>query len=188
MWSFRLSGERRPISPVQFAILLTLREESSCLVGIEERLKRPFGDVWHPHRGTIWNALRELDDRGFVERHESPEGARGRTSFELTAKGRKAVGKAFKGFSESMEITSRFAEVLSDDFSRYSEADDLIRRYVGEATPRNMFMLRLCISPEKILGDERAVQTYQQFLRSELKQIEESLERRRQRGVKIKVE
>lgn len=180
MWSFRVSGERRPISPIQFGILLTLRDESSCLVSVEERLKKPFGDIWHPHRGTISNSLKELEDRGFVERREPAERMRGRTSFQLTAKGRKVLGKAFKGFSESMEITSRFAEVLSHDFSRFSELDDLIQRYIGEANPRNMLMLRLCIPPEKMLSNERAVQTYHRFLRSELKHIEENLERRRQ--------
>jgi DNA-binding PadR family transcriptional regulator len=157
-------------------------------VSVEERLKRPFGDIWHPHRGTISNALKELEDRGFVERREPSEGMRGRTSFQLTAKGRKVLEKAFKGFSHSMEITSRFVEVLSHEFSRFSELDDLIQRCVSEANPRNMLMLRLCIPREKMLSDERAVQTYHRFLRSELKQIEENLEHRRRRGVRINVE
>lgn len=136
------------MSPIQLGILVTLRDEASCLVSVEDRLKRPFGDIWHPHRGTISNALKELEDRGFVERREPSEGMRGRTSFQLTAKGRKVLEKAFKGFSESMEITSRFAEMISRVFN-FSELDDLIQRCVSEANPRNMFMLRLCIPQKK---------------------------------------
>jgi len=188
MWSFRLPGERRPISAIRFAILLALREDEFCLVDIEERLRRPFGTIWQPHRGTISNALKELEERGFVESHEATEGERGRKNFELTQRGREVLQKAFKGFSEAMEITSRFAEALSHDLSQFSEVNELIRECLSEPTPRHMFMMRMCIPHEKMLHDEQAVKTYHRFLKSELEQIERNLARRRQRKVRIKVE
>ena len=188
MWSFRVPNERRPISAIQFAILTALREEAFCLVDIEEHLRRPFGTIWQPHRGTISNALKELEERGFVERHDAAEGGRGRMNFELTPRGREALKKAFKGFSEAMEITSRFAEALSHDLSQFSDMNELIRRFSSQPTPRHMFMLRMCVPHEKMLHDEQAVQTYHRFLKSELEQIEQNLVRRRQPKVRIRVE
>jgi len=65
---FRASLFRRikGISPIQFLILLQLNEEPKYGYEILKTLREQFRGIWEPKTGTIYPALRRLEERGFV--------------------------------------------------------------------------------------------------------------------------
>ena len=87
-----------PLTPAVFHVLLALADGPLHGYAIMKRAERESGVSMGP--GTVYGSLRRLSDAGWVE--EGPgddEDPRRRTSFSLTADGRRAL----KG--EAMRIT-----------------------------------------------------------------------------------
>lgn len=61
-----LKGKKR-VSPLQFLMLIQLKERPKYGYEILQALREHFMDVWEPKTGTIYPALRSLKVRGFVE-------------------------------------------------------------------------------------------------------------------------
>jgi len=74
---------RGRVSPIQFLMLLQLKEGPKYGYEILKVLRERFEGVWAPKTGTIYPALRSLEARGFVE----TEAAGGKDFYGLTDRG-----------------------------------------------------------------------------------------------------
>ncbi|MFX1521247.1 MAG: PadR family transcriptional regulator [Promethearchaeota archaeon] len=116
------------ISPVQFMILLILRKkaekgEKSHGYELLQELSGIFSGVWKPKSGTVYPALKSLEERGFlesekVEQEDKPD----KKTYEITEDGKAVVDEVFESFEEEVEFSEEFGakvfEYLGQHFGR----------------------------------------------------------------------
>lgn len=93
---------RGRVSPMQFLMLLQLKEGPKYGYEILKTLREQFEGVWEPKTGSIYPALRSLEARGFVE----TEASGGRDFYGLTERGE----ALFKMMGDRLEEDLRFAD------------------------------------------------------------------------------
>ena len=92
------------ISPIQFLILLQLNKEPKYGYEILKTLKEQFNGVWEPKTGTIYPALRRLEERGFV----TTEVKENREFYSLTEKGRYLLKDIIKRLESDFEFADKY--------------------------------------------------------------------------------
>lgn len=118
------------MSPLQFLMLLLLKEGSKYGYEMLKTLREQFEGVWEPKTGTIYPALRSLETRGFVKTEVRDD----KEFYSLTEKG----DTLLKRMGERLEVDLKFAD-------RYY--DFVTRRMPRTMKDRVVEMLRM-------LGDE----------------------------------
>jgi DNA-binding PadR family transcriptional regulator len=84
---FGRGGRRASRGDVRAAVVLLLAEEPRNGYALMQEIERRSGGVWRPSPGSIYPALQQLEDQGFIRMQE---GGPGRT-FELTDAGHRLV-------------------------------------------------------------------------------------------------
>jgi DNA-binding PadR family transcriptional regulator len=116
------------ISPVQFMILLIVRKktekgEKSYGYELLQELSGIFSGVWKPKSGTVYPALKSLEERGFlvsekVEQEDKPD----KKTYEITEEGKAVVDEVFEGFEDEVVFSEEFGakvfEYLGQHFGR----------------------------------------------------------------------
>lgn len=102
---------RRRVSPLQFLMLLQLKEGQKYGYEMLKALREQFKDVWEPKTGTIYPALRSLEARGFVKTEVRDE----KDFYSLTEDG----DALLKRIGERLETDLRFAERYYDFVTRW---------------------------------------------------------------------
>ena len=93
---------RGRVSPLQFLMLLQLKEGPKYGYEILKALREQFKDVWEPKTGTVYPALRSLEARGFVE----TEVRDGKEFYGLTESG----DGLLKRIGDQVEMDLKFAD------------------------------------------------------------------------------
>jgi DNA-binding PadR family transcriptional regulator len=89
-------------------LLAVVADEPAHGYAIVERLRRRSGGAFDLPEGTIYPALHRLEDAGLLASRWAPGATRRRRVYELTSKGRRALGRrreewrAFSGAVESV--------------------------------------------------------------------------------------
>ncbi len=96
-----------PLPELSFQVLLALGGGPAHGYGIGKRLEERTDGRLTPTTGSLYQALRRLDDDGLIEAAEGPEGSdRRRQYFRLTSLG-KRVAAAEAGRLEGLVRTAR---------------------------------------------------------------------------------
>ena len=93
---------RGRVSPLQFLMLLQLKEGPKYGYEILKALREQFKGVWEPKTGTVYPALRSLEARGFVE----TEVMGGKEFYGLTESG----DGLLKRIGDQVEMDLKFAD------------------------------------------------------------------------------
>ncbi len=112
------------ISPVQFMILL-MAERKKEAYGYEllQELSKIFSEVWKPKSGTVYPALKSLEERGFlesekVEQQDKPD----KKIYKITEEGKNVLNEVFESFEEEVEYSEEYGakvfEYLGQHFGR----------------------------------------------------------------------
>ena len=75
---FKADGTR--VSPVQLLILAALKQKPAHGYVILQLLQDRMGEGWKVKSGTLYPALRTLEDKGFIEGTEVPQEGKPRQS------------------------------------------------------------------------------------------------------------
>ncbi|PDM27058.1 hypothetical protein CP083_00650 [Candidatus Bathyarchaeota archaeon B24-2] len=102
MFRANLFRRIKGISPIQFLILLQLNEEPKYGYEILKTLREQFRGIWEPKTGTIYPALRRLEERGFVATEHRGD----KDFYSLTDKG----SLLLRGLLERLEQDICFAD------------------------------------------------------------------------------
>lgn len=85
-------SELIPLPELSFQVLLALGGGPAHGYGIGKRLEERTGGRLTPTTGSLYQALRRLDEKGLVEEADAPEGSdRRRQYFRLTPLGRQVA-------------------------------------------------------------------------------------------------
>lgn len=160
---FRFSDER--ISPVEFVILLSLKKGERHGYGIIKDLQEQFGKHWEVKSGSIYPALRRLEDRGFISTRLSEKDER--EYYKLEEKGEKAL-------EESFEFVERDLEFFDKSFDFFSERMPS-RFFHGMGRCFPMFGMR---APRGLSDEEylKLLERRKEFLEKHLKAVEKEIE------------
>lgn len=98
----------RRVSPVQIMLLLQLKHGPKYGYEMLKTIREEFEGVWEPQTGTIYPALRSLEERGILETE-----TRGETDYYLlTDKGDRMLNELGKRVKGNIRFTFRFMEYL----------------------------------------------------------------------------
>ncbi|HZD04443.1 MAG TPA: PadR family transcriptional regulator [Longimicrobiales bacterium] len=82
-----------PLGDLSFQMLLVLGDGPAHGYGIGKELERRTGGRLRPTTGSLYQALRRLEDDGLVEQTPGPPGSDPRRQyFRMTSRGRQAAG------------------------------------------------------------------------------------------------
>ncbi len=139
-WSFGARGGR--ISPLQFVMLIKLRERPMYGYELLKALREDFEGLWPLQTGTLYPALRRLEDQGLV-RSEQREGV---DYYSLTEKGNDAIADKARKLPADLRLMIRYFEVLekaAKDFPTESsnevDSHEQMRRSFSEMFERDTY-------------------------------------------------
>lgn len=104
-------------------ILLILGKKDAYGYELLQELSGIFSDVWKPKSGTVYPALKSLEERGFlesekVEQEDKPD----KKIYKITEEGREVLNEVFESFEEEVEYSEEFGakmfEYIGQHFGR----------------------------------------------------------------------
>lgn len=96
------------VSPIQMLLLLQLKQGPKYGYEMLKNIREEFEEVWEPQTGTIYPALRSLENRNIVVTETRDE-----TDFYiLTNKGNRMLKELGKKVKDNVKFTFRFMEFL----------------------------------------------------------------------------
>jgi len=114
------------ISPVEFLIMVMIKEKPRYGYEIINNLKEKFEGFWEVKAGVVYPALSRLEDRGLIRgtREESERGP-SRKRYEITALGEEALRNIAEGFDREIDFFQRFVGFvdnhLCSGFEKYAQ-------------------------------------------------------------------
>lgn len=98
------------VSPVEFLILLSLKEGRKHGYGVIKDLQDHFGTTWEVKSGTVYPALRRLESRGFV--NTSLDEAEQKEYYDITESGKRKLEEALLPIEEEMHFSSKYFDFI----------------------------------------------------------------------------
>ncbi|MHA1722220.1 MAG: helix-turn-helix transcriptional regulator [Candidatus Baldrarchaeia archaeon] len=188
-----LRGFKHRISPVEFLILLSLLEKPRHGYEIIKELEERFEDTWTPKSGTFYPSLSRLENKGYIK-----SVVRGnRKLYTLTRKGIEIVKEIAENFDKEVEFLDRFIQIANFKF-----LEEFTQKYgkkiIEKMLDKAFKTLDIAIRKTELLDlNERLkkLQHTREMLEKRLNQLTDSISRakrsvedRRKKMVKIKVE
>ena len=181
------------ISPVEFLILLSLLEKPRHGYDIMKELEEKFENVWTPRSGTLYPSLSRLEEKGYIKGV-----IRGnRKLYMLTDKGIEIVREIAENFDREAEFLDRFVQMANYKFLE-EFAPRYAKRFIEKMLNKAFQTLDVAIRKIGLLDPSeqlRKLQYAREMLERRLHKItlsisetKRSIEERRKRMVKIKVE
>jgi DNA-binding PadR family transcriptional regulator len=99
------------ISPVEFLILLSLKERQKHGYGVMKDLQEHFGSSWEVKSGTVYPALRRLEMRGLVK--TSYEESEQKEYYAITPEGTREIEESLTTLAEEVGLSSRYFDYIS---------------------------------------------------------------------------
>ena len=94
----------RPVSPLQFLMLIRLNQEPKYGYEMLKIFREEFEDHWELKTGTFYPALRRLESRGFVKTELRDE----KEFYSLTKKGKTLLDQFGKRFERESNLSDRY--------------------------------------------------------------------------------
>lgn len=98
----------RPVSPLQFLMLIHLVKEPKYGYEMLKIFREEFEDHWELKTGTFYPALRRLESRGFVKTDLKD----GKEFYSLTKKGKTLLDQCGKRFERESNLSDRYFRTL----------------------------------------------------------------------------
>jgi len=96
------------ISPLQFAMLILLKEKAMYGYELLKALRDEFEGVWTPQTGSVYPALKRLDEHGLV-RSDMRDGTE---YYSLTVEGEGFVAEGLMDFPGDIQFMSRYFQMI----------------------------------------------------------------------------
>lgn len=181
------------ISPVEFLMLIMLKEKPRYGYEIIQELDDKFKGQWTPKTGTVYPALQRLEKRNLIGGMlEESESGPSRKIYSLTSEGEGVLSRIADKFDREVKFLNTYVGIVDPFLSSWS-ADYAIRRLKGAIKTNINRVMKLSKSFLKIPFEdlEKHLTEYRDFLRSQIEKVEaelEEIEKKRQKYVKIEVE
>lgn len=94
----------RPVSPLQFLMLIQLNQEPKYGYEMLKMFREEFEDHWELKTGTFYPALRRLESRGFVKTDLRDE----KEFYSLTKKGKTLLDQFGRRFERESKLSDRY--------------------------------------------------------------------------------
>lgn len=107
------------ISPLQFVMLATLKEKPMYGYELLKSLREQFEGVWSPQTGTVYPALKRLEDHGLV----NSEKKQGTEYYILTEEGKTFLSDYIKQVPGDIQFVTRYFEILERVSKELKEGD-----------------------------------------------------------------
>jgi DNA-binding PadR family transcriptional regulator len=107
----RIRAQQSPearISPFQSVMLIHLRDKSMYGYEMLRTPRDDFEGVWSPHTGTIYPALKRLEERGLILAEERD----GTEYYSITEAGERLIQAKIMGLPADIRFVSRYFEIL----------------------------------------------------------------------------
>ncbi len=107
----RIRAQQSPearISPFQSVMLIHLREKPMYGYEMLRALRDDFEGVWSPQTGTIYPALKRLEERGLVLAEKKD----GTEYYSITEAGERLIQQKVMGIPDDIRFVSRYFEIL----------------------------------------------------------------------------
>ena len=168
------------ISPVEFLIMVMIKEKPRYGYEIINNLREKFRGFWEIKAGVIYPALSRLENRGLIRgtREESDRGP-SRKRYEITPLGEEALRNIAEGFDREIDFFQRFVGFVDDHlcsgFEKYArKRTHLIAKRVEQLAQLARNYAAAFLPPGEILPMLRELRMY---LESELKSIDAMIRR-----------
>jgi DNA-binding PadR family transcriptional regulator len=92
------------LSPVQFLLLLLLSRKPAHGYELFKKINEGFGERWKLNPGAIYKTLAKLSKKGYIRQKETKDG---KTVYETTADGEKALVEGLKWSADWVEFTKK---------------------------------------------------------------------------------
>jgi DNA-binding PadR family transcriptional regulator len=97
------------ISPLQFAMMIILREKPMYGYELLKRLREEFKGIWTPQTGSIYPALKKLESHGLVK----SETRDGTDYYYLSEEGNAFVAESIAKIPADIEFMIRYLNILA---------------------------------------------------------------------------
>lgn len=115
-WHWRLL-RRNLASPVEFIILLLLKENPQHGYELAQKLSMLFRGFWIPNVGTIYHALHRLEKRELIEcKLEHRTRGLERKQYAITKKGEDTLQNTAKFFKERLDFIRTVVRLIDKYF------------------------------------------------------------------------
>ncbi|MFX0096312.1 MAG: PadR family transcriptional regulator [Candidatus Hodarchaeota archaeon] len=185
--------DKQRISPVEFLMLIMLKEKPRYGYEIIQELGDRFGEQWTPKTGTVYPALQRLEKRDLIAgKLEESEAGPSRKIYSLTSKGEEILSTITDNFDREIKFLNTYVGIVDPFLSSRSAGyavrrlKEAIRTNIKKVAKLSKVFLRI---PFEDL--EKHLVEYRDFLQSQIENIESELEKikkKRQKYVKIDVE
>jgi DNA-binding PadR family transcriptional regulator len=171
---FRTQGTR--LSRVQLLLLALLSRGATHGYGILQDLRENL-DGWELESGTVYPALRRLEETGFiigkeVQQEERPDAV----EYKLTPKGKQVLRHIFHGLGKEMRVQDNLWRFLSS-ITNGDSAERLLDWTKREHSPMGfIFLKRQCESDHCAPIHLEFLKQYRAYLQQELDWVKERLE------------
>jgi DNA-binding PadR family transcriptional regulator len=174
------------ISPVEFLILLLLKEESTHGYDMMQRLGEKFSGLWSPKPGTVYPAISRLEEKNLIKLRESQGEEAGEKSegeyppkkvYVLTEKGVEALKNIIGRMDSEEKFIDRFMGIvdqsvwLSFDNMALKRVEGVIERAIAGASEAVRGALRVLPPKDSI----HELDFYRNQLRTELDAVEKKM-------------
>jgi len=165
---------RGRVSPIQFLMLLQLKEEPKYGYEILKALREQFEGVWEPKTGTIYPALRSLEARGFVE----TEASGGRDFYGLTERGDALLKRIGDRLEEDLKFADRYYRSVIRWMPRpmMNRVLEMLRMLADEEVWPPIFIERFVDDATERADKLEALEIIRKLLRNRLKVVEGMME------------
>jgi len=177
----RIRALRSPevrISPFQSVMLIHLRKKPMYGYEMLRTLRDDFEGVWSPQTGTIYPALKRLEERGLIlaEKRDGTE------YYSITEKGERLIQEKIMGLPADIRFVSRYFEIL--DVARKEMRGDAPASDEIPMLPRFATMFEIDeMTPEQKISHLREVRDLHlsklASIHTELKELEKEMKAKR---------
>jgi DNA-binding PadR family transcriptional regulator len=168
------------ISPVEFLILVMIKENPRYGYEIINNLNEKFQGFWDAKAGVIYPVLSRLEDRKLIQgtREESDRGP-SRKRYEITQLGEEALKNIADKFDKEIDFFQHFVGFVDNhlfsSLDSYSQKmTHIMAKRIGQLTKLSRDYMTLPLPPEEILPMLRDLKTQ---LESELKSIDTAIKK-----------
>ncbi len=168
------------ISPMEFLILVMIKERPCYGYEIINRLSEKFKGFWEIKAGVIYPALSRLEEKGLIQgtKEESDRGP-SRKRYEITPSGEEALKEIVEKFDREIDFFQNFVGFVDDHLCSSFEKYALKRTHfmadrIEQLTKLAKDYATSFLSPEETLKILRALKAQ---LESELKSIDATIKR-----------
>lgn len=97
------------ISPLQLVMLIALREKPMYGYEILKRIREDFKNLWNPQTGSIYPALKRLENHGLIESEVAGE----TEYYRLTPEGESFISQTLSKIPSDIEVTICYLNILA---------------------------------------------------------------------------